>query len=80
MALTWREAFDAFWPQMAFGLVVVGLLWLGSPRAAWWSLPLTLGFLVAIPFAVITASPLLGRIFVALRLCGVPEEFNPPHE
>lgn len=80
MALSWREAFDAFWPQMAFGVLVVGLLWLGSPRAAWWSLPLTLGFLVAIPFAVLTASPLLGRVFVALRLCGVPEEFNPPHE
>ena len=79
-ALSWREAFDAFWPQMAFGFGVVGLLWLGSPRAAWWSLPLTAGFLVAVPFAVITASPLIGRIFVALKLCGVPEEFNPPHE
>ena len=80
MALSWSEACDAFWPQMAFGFAVVGLLLFGSPRAAWWSLPLTLGFLVAVPFAVVTASPLVGRIFVALKLCGVPEEFNPPHE
>ncbi|QCK84681.1 glucans biosynthesis glucosyltransferase MdoH [Phreatobacter aquaticus] len=80
MALTWDEAWAAFWPQMAFGFAVVGLLWLGAPAAAWWSLPLTLGFLVAIPFAVITASPKLGQMFVRNRLCGIPEEFETPDE
>jgi membrane glycosyltransferase len=80
MALSWDEAFAAFWPQMVFGFVVVGLLWLASPAAALWSLPLTLGFLVAVPFAVITASPALGAMFVRNRLCGIPEEFDTPAE
>ncbi len=80
MALSWREAWDAFWPQMAFGLVVFGLLWGASPAAALWSLPLTAGFLVAVPFAVVTASPRLGRLFVATRFCGIPEEFAMPDE
>ncbi len=80
MALSWREAWDAFWPQMAFGWVVFGLLWLASPAAALWSLPLTAGFLIAVPFAVFTASPALGRFFVSHRLCGIPEEFDMPDE
>jgi membrane glycosyltransferase len=80
MALSWREAWDAFWPQMAFGWAVFGLLWLASPAAALWSLPLTAGFLIAVPFAVFTASPALGRFFVSHRLCGIPEEFAMPDE
>ncbi|WP_296579463.1 glucans biosynthesis glucosyltransferase MdoH [Phreatobacter sp.] len=80
MALTWREAWDAFWPQMAFGWVIFGLLWAASPAAALWSLPLTAGFLIAVPFAVFTASPRLGRLFVATRFCGIPEEFAMPDE
>ncbi|MDP2800984.1 MAG: glucans biosynthesis glucosyltransferase MdoH [Phreatobacter sp.] len=80
MALTWREAWDAFWPQMAFGWVIFGLLWAASPAAALWSLPLTAGFLIAVPFAVVTASPRLGRLFVATRFCGIPEEFAMPDE
>ncbi len=80
MALSWREAWDAFWPQMAFGWVIFGLLWMASPTAALWSLPLTAGFLVAVPFAVLTASPALGRLFVSTRFCGIPEEFETPDE
>ncbi len=80
MALSWREAWDAFWPQMAFGWAIFGLLWLASPAAALWSLPLTAGFLVAVPFAVLTASPALGRLFVSTRFCGIPEEFETPDE
>lgn len=80
MALSWREAWDAFWPQMAFGWAVFLLLWLASPAAALWSLPLTAGFLVAVPFAVLTASPALGRLFVRHRICAIPEEFEMPAE
>ena len=80
MALSWREAWDAFWPQMAFGWTVFLLLWLASPAAALWSLPLTAGFLVAVPFAVVTASPALGRLFVRHRICAIPEEFETPRE
>ena len=49
-------------------------------RILWWSLPLTAGYLVAIPFAVVTASPALGRLFQKLGLAGIPEDFNTPPE
>jgi membrane glycosyltransferase len=51
-----------------------------SPTALRWSLPLTLGYLVAVPFAVITASPAMGKLFQRLGLCGIPEDFAAPKE
>ena len=78
--ISWRTAARDLWPQLLFGTIVCGLLWRVAPAVFWWSLPLTLGYLVAMPFAVITASPLLGRIFQRLGLCGIPEDFNPPLE
>jgi membrane glycosyltransferase len=60
--------------------VVCGLLYLISPTTLKWSLPLTLGYLVAVPFAMITASPTVGRLFQKLGICGIPEDFAPPKE
>ncbi len=45
-----------------------------------WSLPLTLGYLAAIPLAVATASPAAASLFGRLQLCAIPEEFDPPRE
>jgi membrane glycosyltransferase len=78
--ISWKTAAQDLWPQLAFGTVVCGLLWLIAPAVFWWSLPLTAGYLVAMPFAVITASPVLGRLFQKLGLCGIPEDFDPPKE
>jgi membrane glycosyltransferase len=68
------------WPQTLFGVIVCGLLWMISPAVFWWSLPLTAGYLVAVPFAVLTASPALGRWFQRVGLAGIPEDFDPPAE
>jgi membrane glycosyltransferase len=68
------------WPQMVFGLMVCVATWWVSPAAFWWSLPLTLGYLVAVPFAIITADPRLGRWMQRVGLAGVPEDFDPPAE
>jgi membrane glycosyltransferase len=65
---------------MLFGIVVCGALWLVSPTAFWWSLPLTAGYLVAVPFAMITASPALGRWMKRVGLAGIPEDFSTPKE
>ena len=46
----------------------------------WWSLPLTAGYLLAVPFAVVTAEPHLGRLLQKLGICGIPEDFAPPAE
>ncbi len=78
--ISWRTAFENLWPQTQFGIIVCGLLLLVSPPAFWWSLPLTAGYLLAVPFAVITASPSLGRWFKKLGLCGIPEDFAEPAE
>jgi membrane glycosyltransferase len=78
--ISWTTALENLWPQTLFGIVVCGLTYLVEPTVFWWSLPLTAGYLLAIPFAVITASPTLGRWFQKIGLCGIPEDFNPPKE
>jgi membrane glycosyltransferase len=74
--LSWRHATALLWPQLLFGLVVCGALVLISPITLYWSLPLTAGYLLAIPFAVITASPRIGAFFRRAGLCGIPEDFE----
>ncbi len=73
-------ATKAMWPQLVFGALVCGALYWVNPQTLLWSLPLTAGYLLAVPFASITASPTLGRVFAWLRLCGTPEEFDTPAE
>ena len=78
--ISWSTAVRTLWPQTLFGVIVCGALWLIEPTVLWWSLPLTAGYLVAIPFAVLTASPALGRWFQRVGLAGIPEDFAPPPE
>ncbi len=78
--LSWENAARNLWPQTAFGVVVCGLLLLIAPAVFWWSLPLTAGYLLAIPFAVLTADPRFGRFLQWTGLCGIPEDFNTPPE
>ncbi len=79
-ALSVATALRGLWPQLVFGLVVNGLFLHWSPVLLAWALPLTLGYLTAIPFAVATARPDLGMKLAAARICGLPEEFDPPKE
>ncbi len=78
--LSWRAASLALWPQLAFGVAVLGSLAFISPTVLLWSLPLTAGYLLAIPFAVITANPSLGRFMKRHGIAGIPEDFAPPPE
>jgi membrane glycosyltransferase len=78
--LTWVEAARDLWPQTLFGVVVCGALIVIAPAVFWWSLPLTAGYLLAVPFAVVTAEPSLGRLLQRLGICGIPEDFVPPVE
>ena len=78
--ISWRTALENLWPQTLFGVVVCCLLVLIEPAVFWWSLPLTAGYLLAIPFSVITASPALGRWFQRWGLAGIPEDFDTPAE
>jgi membrane glycosyltransferase len=78
--LSWEDAARNLWPQTLFGVLVCGALIAIAPAVFWWSLPLTAGYLVAIPFAVLTADPRLGRALQRLGLCGIPEDFDAPAE
>ncbi len=63
-----------------FGIVVCGALAVVSPALLAWSLPLTLGSLLAVPFCVLTAAPEVGRAMVRAGLCATREEIAPPWE
>ena len=78
--ISWRTAAAHLWPQTLFGALVCGaLLWV-SPELLLWSLPLTAGYLLAIPFAVLTASPRFGAWLERNSLCAIPEELATPPE
>jgi membrane glycosyltransferase len=76
----WRLAIRELWPPVLFGSGVAAALAFVSPATLWWSLPLTLGYLVAAPFAVLTASPALGAFMARHKLCAIPEEIDVPPE
>jgi membrane glycosyltransferase len=76
--ISWETAARALWPPVLFGCLVCGALAILSPTVLLWSLPLTFGYLVAIPFAVATAAPALGEALSRHRLCAIPEEFEMP--
>lgn len=78
--ITWRAAFAGLWPQLLFGVSLYLALLLISPTLLLWSLPLTVGYLLAIPFAVVTASPAVGHFFRRHGIAGIPEDFAPPAE
>ena len=80
VGISWGTAVANLWPQMLFGTIVCGALYAVSPATLTWSLPLTLGYLVAVPFAVVTASPALGLWMKRAGLCAIPEDFAPPKE
>lgn len=73
----WETA-RVLWPPFAFGALILALAAASAPALALWSAPSTFGYFVAYPFALASASPRLGAWFARARLCGVPEEFEPP--
>lgn len=79
-SLSVATALQGLWPHLLFGIYVVGALWLLSPNVMWWAMPLIAGYVLAVPFAVITASPALGRWFQRTGLCAIPEDVAPPPE
>ena len=78
--LSFKQAASQLWPQTLFGLLVCSSLLAIQPSLFWWSLPLTAGYILAIPFAILTASPALGRWMMRIGLAGIPEDFDPPQE
>lgn len=78
--ISWSSAAMNLWPQSLFGVLICGGLAFTSPQTLLWSLPLTAGYLLAVPFAVLTASPRLGVWLQRNRICAIPEDLATPHE
>lgn len=76
----WRPAARALCPQMLLGLFVCGGLAAISYPTLLWSLPLTAGYLLCVPFTVLTASPGFGHFMRRMGIAGIPEDFDPPIE
>ncbi|MFN3891131.1 MAG: glucans biosynthesis glucosyltransferase MdoH [Beijerinckiaceae bacterium] len=77
-ALSWGTAARGLWPQTVFGFVLLAFALALAPGVILWSLPLTAGYFLAIPFAVATADPRLGAAMERIGLCAIPEEFDTP--
>ncbi|MFY9654993.1 MAG: glucans biosynthesis glucosyltransferase MdoH, partial [Methylocystis sp.] len=76
--LALRETASALWPHLAFGTAIFALAGTVAPSLALWSTPLTLGIVVAIPFALATAATAVGALFQRVGLCATPEELAEP--
>jgi membrane glycosyltransferase len=68
------------WPETLLGACTMGLLALSVPSAIPYALFIAGGLLLAVPFAVVTAEPALGRALVRIGFCRLPEETAPPAE
>jgi membrane glycosyltransferase len=77
-ALSFASALAGLWPHLLFGAYLVVALGMAAPAVLLWSLPLTAGYGLAIPFAMLTASPAWGAWLTRRGLCGIPEDFELP--
>jgi len=68
------------WPQSLLGAWTMGVLGLTVPSAIPYALFIAGGLVLAVPFAVLTAAPKLGRALVRIGFCRLPEETAPPAE
>jgi membrane glycosyltransferase len=67
-----------FWPQTLLGLASIGVLAVRNPSAIPVALLIAGGLALAVPLAIISAMPLIGRVMTRIGLGRLPEETAPP--
>jgi membrane glycosyltransferase len=77
-AVPWRLALTKLWPQTIAGCTVLGVVAIKAPNDIGFALLGTSGLILAAPFAVATASPLLGALFAKIGIGRIPEENERP--
>jgi membrane glycosyltransferase len=70
-------ALRCLWPQALVGVTLAGATWWIAPGAFWFGMPIYLGLLLAVPLAMVSASPALGRAMARAGLCRTPDETWP---
>ena len=73
-AVPWSMAFAKMWPQSLAGVAVLTIVALKAPQDFTFALMGAAGLVLAPAFAVVTASPALGRLFARIGICHLPEE------
>lgn len=76
--LSWGDAARANWPQTLFGLALTAVFAVYAPQALPWAAPVLCGLLLAVPFAVFTASPQFGEWMRRNGIARTPEEAQAP--
>jgi membrane glycosyltransferase len=77
-AVPWRLAMKRLLPQTIAGCTVLGVVAMKAPNDIGFALLGTTGLILAIPFTVATASPLIGDLFARIGICRIPEEKEAP--
>jgi membrane glycosyltransferase len=77
-AVPWRLAVEKLWPQTLAGCTVLAVAASKAPNDIGFILLGTTGLILAAPFAVATASPLMGNLFARIGVCRLPEEQEAP--
>jgi membrane glycosyltransferase len=77
-AVPFALALRTLWPHTLLGCTALGALAMTQPAAVPYMLFLTGGPALAIPFAMITAWPLLGSVAARVGICRLPEETTRP--
>jgi membrane glycosyltransferase len=77
-AVPWRLALKRLWPQTLAGCAVLGVVATKAPDKLALAAMGAGGLLLAVPFAVATASPLLGAVLARLGIGRIPEEIEVP--
>jgi membrane glycosyltransferase len=77
-AVSWMRALSKLWPPMLAGCGAMGLIALTAPRSLGYEFIAVAGLVLAVPFAVFTASSALGSVLARTGLGRIPEETEPP--
>ncbi len=77
-AVPWRLALVRLWPQTLAGFAVIATVAMKAPDKIALALLGAGGLLLAVPFAVATASPVLGAALARIGIGRIPEEVEVP--
>jgi membrane glycosyltransferase len=77
-AVSLRDAIAHFWPHALIGWGAIVVLAWANPAALPIALLIAGGLALAVPMAVVTAAPGVGRLLAGLGIGRLPEETNPP--
>ena len=79
-AVPFKVALSSLWPQTLIGWLAIGLVSVTQPAALPYILFLAGGPALAVPFAMLTAWPALGRLAVRVGVGRLPEETVTPED